>query len=311
MSKLVFDPIEFFSPHTVGGKEKSGTHSSACVYDDGQVASMTCIGCMAGIGSWNGGQYYRYTPSGRTEKYQKTPKEVYSSLWLHRWDDLPEYEAYWTFVLGPNSPWGEITKGAEIIRVDGKPIAYKLTNMEVPFAVLANLMFAVRMPYAQSAFLRMFSRMRAEGFTDHEALFITANIGLTASGKIVLGYVGDYPFDTNWYDMHWPHFRDGTPQAKGRNLFTQPGHYSPCNSIWSKDGKRPEVSNYTTTMRKGTFIQQLVTSKGKVTSKFASAFSTHSSDRPNEPVSIEEAIQILKDKKHEWQAHEGYSSGRQ
>ena len=295
-----FDPIAFFRKHTLDGGKKRGTHSTVGVYDDDTYKGWVTKGCQACLQ-----QLARVGVYGDSSSKEKL-KHIYSSLWIHEDQSLEDAKAYWSFVLDKEqSPWKMALKDSEIIYSDGTPIAYRLSDMDCPFPVIANLCFAIRMPYAQDGYLRMFTSLVSKGLTKTEALFITANAGLTPKGVIRFPYWGDYPFDTAWQDMSWSKFSEGRP-TPAQKFINKGQEYSPCNAIWSVNGCLPG-SNYDASNRKPTVVQKLLSGafeyKGVFKKAFQEKISKVDSTLPVGSVDLDTAVRILRDNEKMWKVN--------
>lgn len=288
---------EIFAPHSLGLKEKSGSHTTVGVDVNGKYWGETCKGCQAHIGNmFLFGHVHDY--HGYSEKFGYLAA-IYSSLWRRDDQTVDEALAYWRYCLSDHySPWRNAAKDSEIIYKDGIPIAYKLVNMDAPCQEIANLCFAMRMPYAQDGYLRMFSALRDKGFNRTESLFIAANVGLSPKGVLRYPYIGDYPFDTAWRDISWERWSTGTPNANKKNTIKalRPT-YIPCNSIWTEG--TTTGCNYSELGRKPSIVQKLITSgeeeyKGSFKSQYNKAATI------KKTVSFDEAVKILRKNEDKW-----------
>lgn len=283
-----FDIVKLFSPRALDLAQKKGTHDSAVVYDDDTCTGWFARGCMACLGEIK----HKYT--------NKKPVSIYSSLWVKKPEDLEDAKALWSFVLDPErSPWRLALKGREIIEVDGRPIAYRLADMDAPMQVLANLCFTLRMPYAQDGFLRAFTMFKSAGFSEVDALYLAANVGVAPNGYIRFIYVGDYPFDTAFVDINYRWFSKGTPVFKSEFTPNTVSNYQPCNAIWH--GKIQLVGDpYSPNKRTPTQVQKLLSGAVEYKGSFTKAISKIKETLPVKPVSFDEAVSILKKSTSVW-----------
>ena len=291
-----------FAPESLGKEPKGGTHTTVGVDSKGRYWGQHCKGCQALLNTLLLG--------GRAQDYGEGLKSplasIYSSLWRRDDQTVEEALEYWRYCLSDEySPWRIAAKDSEIIYKDGIPIAYKLVNMSAPCQVIANLCFAMRMPYAQDGYLRMFTALKKEGFTNTESLFIAANVRLGPTQILRYPYVGDYPFDTSWRDISWKRWSTGKPIFKADNIpNTSHACYHPCNAIWT-DGHQTG-DNYTYGGRQPTTIQKLLTVnkfeyKGAFQSTWGSIDAKDVSKLPvKETVSFAKAVEILKATKDQW-----------
>jgi len=292
--KGTLDVVEVFADHALGKKPRSGSHTTVAVMSDGSHIAYQCHGCQAclevmffGRGGWD-------TKSSKSIA-------IYSSLWKRDDQTYEDALAYWGFMLSKRwSPYRSVLKGAEIIYHEDKPIAYVLRDMDQSPQTVANLAFALRMPYAQDGYLRMFSALRAQGFTNAESSFITANCRLTPKGVIGFPYIGDYPFDTCWADMSWSAWKEGKPRTNASIISKGNCSYRPCNVIWSVGETQGASDNYGNTGRKPTIIQKLLSGKFKYTGSFKKNFDSISSTVPLGAVAFEQAVKILRDNEADW-----------
>jgi hypothetical protein len=295
------DVVDVFAAHSLGKAPKSGTHTTVAAYKDGSYIAFQCHGCQACLDEMFQGGYGGYDTSGRHLPISKITT-IYSSLWKRDDQDYEDAHAYWKFMMNPRwSPYRSVLKGAEIIYHEDKPIAYVLRDMAQSPQTIANLAFALRMPYAQDGYLRMFTALRGAGFTNAESSFVTANCRLTPKGAIGFPYIGDYPFDTCWADMSWSAWKEGKPKTRGQTILEGDTTYRPCNVIWSA-GKAPAAScNYGVAGRKPTIIQKLLSGEFKYTGSFKKNFDSITSTVPLGAVGFEKAVKILQDNKTDWQ----------
>lgn len=290
-----FDLIEFFSMRTVNQSRKYGTHDTICTYEDDSVWGMGGYGCMANISC--------FPMHGEGKKV----KSISSSLWCHDYKDIDDHVRFWNFILDEEkSPWRCVLKGREVhyawhegLKKD-VPIAYTLNDMAAPFQVIANLMFTGRMPFAQDGFLKSFTTFAQAGFSLHEALYIAANAAIDHKGHMQFPYIGDYPFDTAWDDVHFKNFVNGTPKFNPTKTVDK-GNYAPCNVIWTADPNRTHSgSNYDTANRKATILQKLVSEKGVYKGFFKKA-AEGATAKDLSGIHFEKAIEVLKKTRDQWQ----------
>jgi hypothetical protein len=295
--KGTLDVVEVFADHSLDKKPKTGTHTTVAVMSDKTHIAYQCHGCQACLGEMFSGVYY--TTTGYTTR---KPTAIYSSLWKRPDQTYEDALAYWKFMLNPRwSPYRSVLKDSEIIYHEEKPIAYVLRDMDTSPQTVANLCFAMRMPYAQDGYLRMFTALREAGFTNAESSFVTANARLTPKGSIGFPYIGDYPFDTCWANMSWSAWKEGKPKTNGKLISEGNGEYRPCNVIWSV-AKVPGASdNYGVSGRKPTIIQKLLSGKFEYKGSFKKNFNSISSTVPLGAVEFDKAVTILRDNKADWQ----------
>ena len=304
-TKDEFDPLEFFRPSFSEGFIRKGTHDTAGVAEDGSFVGWRNQGCQACIGEmreelqpidWESYSSNRHARKGSSVKY------LYSSLWDNPENGTrAEFLAYWKLLLDEDkSPWRTVLKGREWIKDGNKLIGYKLDVSDKPFQVVANLMFAMRMPYSQQGYLKSWSRFVKQGFTPVDALYLCANMAVTKDDKIRFPYMGDYPFDTASHNMHYLNFTSGKPQHNGKTINTCGiDSYRPCNAIWHKG---QEVASdeypYSAYGKKNTLVQTLVSKKGEYTGAFKQAAASISNQGSGMPFA--EAAAILEQKRGEW-----------
>jgi len=239
---------------------------------------------------------------GHPGKTYPKPTAIYSSLWKRDDQTYEDALAYWKFMLNPRwSPYRSVLKGSEIIYHEEKPIAYVLRDMDASPQTVANLCFALRMPYAQDGYLRMFTALRTEGFTNAESSFVTANCRLTPKGSIGFPYIGDYPFDTCWIDMSWSAWKEGKPKTNSSLISSGCVSYRPCNVIWSVKNVPGASDNYSGATRKPTIVQKLLSGEFKYTGSFKKNFAAIKSTVPLGAVAFSDAVKILQDNKADWQ----------
>lgn len=281
-----FDPLAI-----LGDTTRMGTHVTVATYKDGTFKGYGHYGCMAKINSF-GLDPYVWPP-----KDMPPITSIYSTLWMREGCRQEDYLPFWDFMLDQDkSPWRMVLKDVEIIKdKKGNYIGYCLNDMSQPFQVIANLMFAIRMGYSQDGYITSFNKLRAEEFSDVDAMYLTANFATIANGMTAFPYLGDYPFDTCWDDMDYKAFNNGKPKNLTANT-VQSGVYTPCNVIWSKT-KAVAGNNYNAAQRKRTKVQELISTEevaksfGKI--KFFPDTSTPMTVVKHMP--FDDAVKALKD----------------
>ena len=297
--KGTLDVVDVFADHSLGKKTKSGTHTTVAVMNDGSHIAYQCHGCQACLDQMFMGSKY---DCWNAKLSNIKPTAIYSSLWKRDDQTYEDALAYWKFMLNPRwSPYRSVLKNSEIIYHEEKPIAYVLRDMDSSPQTVANLCFALRMPYAQDGYLRMFTALRAQGFTNAESSFVTANARLTPKGTIGFPYIGDYPFDTCWVDMSWSAWKEGKPKTNSSLISSGGASYRPCNVIWSVKNVPGSSDDYSGAIRKPTIIQKLLSGEFKYTGSFKKNFAAIKSTVPLGAVAFEQAVKILQDNKADWQ----------
>ena len=304
-TKDEFDPLEFFRPSFSEGFIRKGTHDTAGVAEDGSFVGWRNQGCQACIGEVHETLQPRdwsSPPHNGERKRKGSPvKYLYSSLWDNPENGTrAEFLAYWKLLLDEDkSPWRCVLKGREWVKDGNKLIGYKLDVSDKPFQVVANLMFAMRMPYSQQGYLKSWSRfVKAGGFTPVDALYLCANMAVTKDDKIRFPYMGDYPFDTASHNMHYLNFVNGTPKHNSATINTT-GCYRPCNSIWHVNPSEGSAYPYSDESKKNTLVQKLVSKKGEYAGAFKQAAARYVNNQGS-GMPFAEAAAILQEKRGEW-----------
>lgn len=294
-TKDEFDPVEFFRPSFTEGFIRKGTHDTAGVALDGSFVGWRNQGCQACIEEVPG---VLNTYDFSTGKRKGSPvKYLYSSLWDNPENGTrAEFFAYWKLLLDETkSPWRCVLKGRGWVKDGNKLIGYKLDVEDTPFRVVANLMFAIRMPYSQQGYLKSFSKFVKQGFDPVDALFLCANMAVTKDDKIRFPYMGDYPFDTASLDIHYKNFINGTPIHNKNTINNSSNGYRPCNAIWHVLSEKTDYSED----RKNTKVQLLVSKKAEYTGAFKTSAKQYVNNQGSGML-FDEAAAILMDKKGEW-----------
>lgn len=263
-----FDPIRFLSSSK--GEHKLGTHSTAFVYTDGTWKAYVRYGCMACLGYVYGGIKMDTSYYGGINSKQAFPdcETIYTTLWSHDGDDRQHYIDIWNFILSPDGPWGAIAKHVEKIYDGTTLIGYKINNAgNLPSQLLANMMFTGRMPYAQDGFMRAWIKYR-EHFSDTESMYLAASVAVSDKGEPRFPYIGDYSFDTQWFNMDWSRFSNANPLLRAGYTLNKGTGFHPVNSIWNmptpKCTKEIEFSPFDVyqkwyvSVRSGSQVQKLI-----------------------------------------------------
>ncbi len=297
-----FDVKQFFQEWAVK-KPKIGTNCGVAVYSDGYVRVATEMGCHGWVSDYisSGLDHPDYMYAYYPKKFKKGRRLValYTSLWSHTYDDS-DLE-YWRFICNEKySPWREQIKGREIIfgQKEGKeiPIAVKITDMNASSQVVVNFLMATRIIYGQPGYARAYKLLRKAGFTRTEAVYLTANFGVTPAEKVTYPYIGDYPFDTALTDMDWKKWSTGKPEFNSNKKLNTNAEYTPCNAIWNKNSGVISGTQiiYSEQKLKNTIIQDLISEERKIKNIFGKE------EIRRFPLSIDEAVKKLKDDMEAW-----------
>ncbi len=326
---------DVFTKQAFGLKERDGGHTTFAVYENGAVYGTISRGCHAmlqNVSSYS--VYYKvkvkelwvslWAPDGVVKVSSDNPKGKIDSRIL-------EASVYWNYMLDPKiSPWRGALKGSEIIyaehpeKKDGikYPIAFVIRDMDVPFQLIGSLCISSRMCWAFTGYLSGFTKLMQSGFSAADAAFITANVYLLPKDKgFGYPYTGDYAFNTYYYqDMDYDRFVNAKVDIPTPNSIHKGESYNSTNTIfgarkWTDKDQLPDERFVTydaidyekrdSTSRNGygtkkariipTYIQWLVSQKGKPTSRFAA----HREGQTETflPRKVDDAIDNLK--KHE------------
>jgi len=275
---------------------KLGTNTGVAVYDDGSIIVREEVGChgymseLIGVGTPNYWGAYGQEPT-------KKLVALYTSLWSRNYDD-GDLE-YFRYICNEKySPWRNHIKGREVLfgEKDGKqiPIAVKLTDMTASTQVVMNFFLASRMPWAQPGLIECYKKLRKEGFTRTESVFLSANFGLNPKQVPTWPYFGDFPYDTSFTNMSWKRFSEGNPRFRKNTTLNESADYSPCNNAWNAANKPSGIVIFNGGTKKNTIIQDLISEKKTVKTVFGKE------EVRQLPLAWDAAVAKLKDNKEAW-----------
>jgi len=196
-------------------------------------------------------------------------------------------QAYWRFILGPESPWG---LKCTLIENEGNLIAWEhpYTDDDAHNPVFRNLCVATRLPRECNAHLQMWWRLRNSGFSDTEALYVASQLILNEDKvNYSIHFGAHFAFDTGFIDkMVSKRLLDHEPDTKSKSV----------NGVWNMPcthlGRGDSAKSWP--------LHDLITAKAAPTGMFAARKVAIASGAPKLPNTFEELIKKLRETRNEW-----------